>query len=453
MILNPALLLGIPIFIGCLIYIYKNRGKYVKKVVSTLLFFRGNKQESSKKIRIPPRFFLETLIASLLIFIVAGLAGVDKHYLVVMDNSLSTGRTYQGKTLLEIQKENARNEILSRTTGAFSIITTNPAEFILRDSPSFIASEALSKIGVSIGEDKLQSLIDQNQKYDEILVFSDKELRADNIENIAITSANFISNSELEIRVTKKADISIEGTGFKKNLNVDSQVIVEVPVDEVKVRITSLNLNRFDDEVLVSKKNQNLIELVSPFSELGLNNLGQFKFSKNEGEVRLIHRSAIPEKIDRPTAVIAPSNLSYEKLSISRWDKDSELTRYAELSLFAPKEVAPINIPGQALIYAEGRPILKSTIKDGFPLVVLGFEILPYEGKRTPTSSVLLINLLKFLTKNLKESFYIESESFPTLEKIVVPELAKSFSNDSLISYYILLVALILLLIDGLIRW
>ena len=453
MILNPIMLLGIPIFVGGLIYIYRNRGKFVKKVVSTLLFFKGDKQESSKKIRLPPRFLLESLIALLLFLILAGFAGVEKHYLVVIDNSLSTGRTYQGKTLLEIQKENARKEILSRTTGAFSVITTNPQEFILKDSPSFLASEALSKITIVEGEDRLQFLIDQNRSYDEVLIFSDKELKADNLENIAITSANFLSNSELEIRVTKKAEVTIEGAGFKKSLNVDGQAVVEVPVDEVKVRITSPNLNTFDDEVLVSKKNQNLIELVSPFSELGLNNLGQFKFSKNEGEVRLIHRSPIPDKIDRPTVVIAPSNLSYEKLSISRWDKDSELTRYAELSLFAPKEVAPIDIPGQSLIYAEGRPILKSTIKDGFPLVVLGFEILPYEGKRTPTSSVLLINALKFLTKNLKESFYIESESFPTLEKIVAPELIKSSSNDSLISYYLLLGALILLIIDGLIRW
>lgn len=453
MILNPLVLLGIPIFVGFLIYIYRNRGKFVKKVVSTLLFFKGNKQESSRKLRLPPRFLLETLIALLLFFILAGITGVEKHYLVVIDNSLSTGRTYQGKTLLEIQKENARREILSRTAGAFSVITTNPREFILKDSPSFLAAEALSKIIVMNGEDGLQSLIDQNRSYDEILIFSDKELRADDRENIAITSANFLSNSELEIRVTKKADLTIEGTGFRKSLNIDSHAIIEVPVDEVKIRITSPNLNIFDDEILVSKKNQNSIELISPFSELGLNNLSQFKFSKDEGEVRLIHKFPIPEKIDKPTLVIAPSNLSYEKLSISRWDKDSELTRYAELSLFAPKQVATINIPGQSLIYAEGRPILKSSIKDGFPLVVLGFEILPYEGKRTPTSSVLLINALKFLTKNIKENFYIESESFPTLEKIVVPELTKSSSNDSIISYYLLLGALILLIIDGLIRW
>lgn len=453
MIINPLILLGIPAFAGMLIYIYRKRGRFVKKVVSSLLFFKGKKQESSRKIKLPLRFWLELLVASLLIIILSGLTGLEKKYLIIIDNSLSSGRTNQKKILLDYQKENAREAILSRTSGSFSVLKTNPPEFLIKDAPSFLASESLAKVSVSNGEDRIQTLLDKHRGYDEILIFSDKDLRTDNIENIAIISADFINDNELEIRVSSKAEIKIEGLEFKKELIVDGQVIVKVPVDEVKVSIVTPNLNRFDDEITVSKKSDRVIHLTSPFSEidLGLRSLGQF--SKERGEVRLIHRAPIPENIDRPTAVIAPSNLTYEKLSISRWDKENELTRYAELSLFNPKEVAPLDIQGHPLIFAEGKPVLVSSIKDGFPFIVLGFEILPYEGKRTPTSSILLINLIKFLTKNLKESFYYESESFPKFERLIVPNLSKSDSKDTVVTYYILLGALTLLLIDGVVRW
>lgn len=453
MILNPIFLLGLPVFIGGLLYIYRNKGRFVKKVVSTLLFFTGRTQESSLKLRLPLRFWLEVLIVSILFIVLAGPSGTQKHYVLVIDNSLSTGRTLGGKTLLDLEKEKATEVLLTKTTGSFTVVTTNPDKILVEGVPGFVALQSLRSIEVSKGVDNLQSVLDRYRDYDEILVFSDKESLTDSKENITIRSARFLGDGRLEIKTSSKALVQFESGNFSKTIEVDGVALIKIPESEIKVSIKTPNLNRFDDEVLVSKTKENKIHLVSQFSarDLGLGNLTDFNFSKEEGYVKLIHRRPIPSVLDGPTVVIAPEGVKYEPLEISRWEKDSEIVRYANLSLFKPKLVAPLE--GEGIVYAQGRPVLTLGEKNGFPLVVVGFEILPFEGRRTPTSSVLLINILKFLTKDVISDFYPESESFPSKERVVLPEAKGSKKDDLSLTYYLLIGAIALLIIDGVVRW
>jgi hypothetical protein len=65
----------------------------------------------------------------------------------------------------------------------------------------------------------------------------------------------------------------------------------------------------------------------------------------------------------------------------------------------------------------------------------------------------LLINILKFLTKDVISDFYPESESFPSKERVVLPEAKGSKKDDLSLTYYLLIGAIALLIIDGVVRW
>ncbi len=85
---------------------------------------------------------------------------------------------------------------------------------------------------------------------------------------------------------------------------------------------------------------------------------------------------------------------------ISLYDSSNPLLSYVKVDILHIKEAYPVRaLPwAPAVIDSTAGPLMLAGERRGQRYTVLGFEILPFEGRRSPGPSVLLLNILKWLS-------------------------------------------------------
>ena len=186
----------------------------------------------------------------------------------------------------------------------------------------------------------------------------------------------------------------------------------------------SLNaLAEDDDAFLALGKSEGSIYVISRFSirELGLEKapLAQFEqivperfgeaLPADERAHTLIFHRITPSELPRNNALfIAPSpettlfkvERSVARAAVSRWRTSHPILTYLSLPEMQLKDLSVLAVPAWArelVVTTEGVAAFAGE-KDGFRYVVLGFEVLPFEGKNAATLSILTLNILKWLS-------------------------------------------------------
>jgi hypothetical protein len=123
----------------------------------------------------------------------------------------------------------------------------------------------------------------------------------------------------------------------------------------------------------------------------------------------VVFHQLVPRSLPRvPTLIISPpaGNSTVRVVAeldqpvVSSWRTESNLTSYLNLSLLKLRRAQSFELPdwAQGIVSAEQGPVLVAGEERGVRRVVVGFELLPFEGKKTPTVSVLTLNILNWLS-------------------------------------------------------
>ena len=145
-----------------------------------------------------------------------------------------------------------------------------------------------------------------------------------------------------------------------------------------------------------------LIRSVSPeeFSKMGAEELRKYL-------VVIFHRTAPVQFLEQPTLVVVPplknplfpGTQEVASPRISSWISEHPITNYLRVPLLTPPAsiVFQENLWGKPIVRSESGPVLLAGEGRGVRFAVLGFEIFPFEGAKTPVPSVLTLNLLSWL--------------------------------------------------------
>lgn len=139
------------------------------------------------------------------------------------------------------------------------------------------------------------------------------------------------------------------------------------------------------------------------------------KLSKDELKKYLLlifHRTAPVTFFEQPMLVILPplknplfpGRAEVSSPKVSSWVSEHPITSYLRVPLLTPPAsvIFEDNLWSKPVIRSENGPILLAGEGRGVRFAVLGFEIFPFEGAKTPVPSVLTLNLLSWLRGGLE---------------------------------------------------
>jgi hypothetical protein len=153
--------------------------------------------------------------------------------------------------------------------------------------------------------------------------------------------------------------------------------------------------------------------------ELGLSNLKGFSFtnsSTTQGSTPLLFHRRLPRllstsKLNAPTLLVAPQSgslpwggraddLTPEKmLEVTRWEASHPLLKYVKPTLLQIPATKKLTCPESSspVLFAGPGPLVCAGEKDGSRYAIVGFELFPFDGTRSPTVSIFTLNLLSWL--------------------------------------------------------
>ena len=148
----------------------------------------------------------------------------------------------------------------------------------------------------------------------------------------------------------------------------------------------------------------------------------------------IIHRQSFTTSTDAPTLMVFPpvGNLPWggrvyesKAQTISRWDEAHPIMRYVKPSLLSLSEARTLDCPKTAkpILFSELGAVMCAGEERGSRYVISGVELFPFEGNKSPTLSILLLNTLTWVfTANGASA----SNSIPTT--ILLPQNATDLS-------------------------
>lgn len=179
-----------------------------------------------------------------------------------------------------------------------------------------------------------------------------------------------------------------------------------------------------DNEAWIANSaDKNEVTLVSSLTsnELGLTQL-PFEFVRPDnsatfdGTRQAIYHRTVPSSTPRqaPSAqslIILPpsgaalwdngsvSRATLRNVEITRWDESHPLLRYVKPPLLSIPQGVAISCPrsAQAIMHSSAGPLVCAGEDRGARYVITGFELLPFDGLRTPTVSIFTLNVLRWL--------------------------------------------------------
>ena len=103
---------------------------------------------------------------------------------------------------------------------------------------------------------------------------------------------------------------------------------------------------------------------------------------------------------------------------VTSWAADHPITSYLKVPLLKPQSSVLIEVPiwGQSIVNAEPGSLVAAGERRGTRFASVGMEILPFEGARTPSSSILMLNLINWLTGSTDFGSNLQSGSALRLE-------------------------------------
>jgi len=121
----------------------------------------------------------------------------------------------------------------------------------------------------------------------------------------------------------------------------------------------------------------------------------------------VFHKSA-PASAPRVSSllILPPANnplftvvSQFRNPSISSWAETHPLTAYLRVPLLNPQAAQVFTLPlwAQAIVNTEEGPLVVAGESQGVRFAAVGFELLPFEGLKTPALSVLTLNLVNWL--------------------------------------------------------
>lgn len=148
----------------------------------------------------------------------------------------------------------------------------------------------------------------------------------------------------------------------------------------------------------------------------------------------IIHRQASTTPIESPTLMVFPpvgklplGGEAYESKSqtISRWDEAHPILRYVKPSLLSLSEARTLNCPitAKPILFSELGAVMCAGEERGNRYVISGIELFPFEGNKSPTLSILLLNTLTWL---FSANGISPSDRLPTT--ILLPKSATEIS-------------------------
>ena len=219
----PALLLALPAAAALLLYVYRRGGSGREVRVATVLLLKKISRPvfAPRKIRLPPRFFLELLIACLIGAAAAGLylKGEGGRKIILLDNSLSMAAQLavgsQSESRLESAKTEAEKLLSDLPLGAeVSVFVTSPG--LSNASQGFVSKEEARRIisgtRAVYAADNIRSSIDRLLASGEgvpLTVLTDQRIRVEAgtplfsaptlmttpLSNVAISSLRLVEGS------------------------------------------------------------------------------------------------------------------------------------------------------------------------------------------------------------------------------------------------------------------
>ncbi|MCB0322198.1 MAG: BatA and WFA domain-containing protein [Bdellovibrionales bacterium] len=122
----------------------------------------------------------------------------------------------------------------------------------------------------------------------------------------------------------------------------------------------------------------------------------------------LFHRTAPAKLPPTPALLILPpeQNPHFPVLTdaqtprITSWAGDHPITSYLRVPLLTPSQGAIFSVPpwAQSVVNAEPGCVLAAGETQGVRYAAVGFELLPFEGAKTPVTSILTLNLIAWLS-------------------------------------------------------
>lgn len=199
--LNPSALYGL-LALPLLLIPYLIRKKPQRMTFSSLLLLTDYDASARRRpwgrLRLPPAFFLQLLLLTLLILALADpvLSVRPTHIAIVLDNSASMQSVEEGKTRFALAQERARSLIADLgVNGRADLYRTVPRLEKIRGT-SFTPSEAAGAVGAlepddvgdrAIDYDKVLSELIRGQKYERVYLITDHPAGAQG-ENIRVLS-------------------------------------------------------------------------------------------------------------------------------------------------------------------------------------------------------------------------------------------------------------------------
>jgi len=211
------------------------------------------------------------------------------------------------------------------------------------------------------------------------------------------------------------------------------------PVYKVELgtgKIQAENANLLDDSAWVSEEAQKqtsaLLVSQNPTNyQMGLANIPGVEFTNvtpteyanledskvDDFTFMIFHHSAPTKTPKKSSLLILPPDQNkifpiLEETSspkITSWSNQHPITSYLKVNLIGTGNSAIIDVPSWAtsIINSEDGSLLAAGEKAGVRLIASGMELLPFEGNKTPSISVLTLNLINWLKKDTSLGFEI----------------------------------------------
>ncbi|NDC38389.1 MAG: hypothetical protein EBZ48_10100 [Proteobacteria bacterium] len=155
---------------------------------------------------------------------------------------------------------------------------------------------------------------------------------------------------------------------------------------------------------------------------------GQYSDSPPTDGIALFHRT-VPDQLPGvnslfvlppPGSMLGGALVQGDTIAVSRWQDGHPLLRYLNTPLLSLRTLVPLRRPAWAeeiITSTEGTAAFAGEYA-GHRYVGLGFELLPYGGRRDPLGSVLLLNALKWLSgSSLSAGYEVAPYRIPIVER------------------------------------
>ena len=250
----------------------------------------------------------------------------------------------------------------------------------------------------------------------------------------------FSGQGEVSFRVLAKGSkSSVAFAQTNITLKSDSSTTIEIPIPLENASensfllsldgITQANKNSISvDDIAwasIERASSSKILLVSPTlpldSDLGLESLLGFgvtriseadfeSYSKEDLEnysLVVVHKSKFPKILSRPVFGIVPTDgaeaFSFAGVSenplVTSWSENHPVMSYLKVPLLKPVQ-SIVFTPSfwlQQLVSAEDGPVVLAGETKGVRALISGFELLPFEGRKTPVVSIFTLNSFNWL--------------------------------------------------------